>query len=558
MKETLDIKPGLGDIPEKGIYGPVPGEAPELESDHEVKVLDPSKRRFLRHLGVFTGVGLGLTFLEACAPVQETPAIVTPTTGLPERPTITPTLVPTLEAEPLPTEEAVQNITEINITGFGMEELTSDQQEYLDSLEANFIGKIIERVERGDWKLEEIKEFTINETAGHKGEELVLGAYLVVVPQEGEETYWGFSEELKDLIQAPKYQEVSPVWNPDEARFEVTDSEGEVVAYWNSEASSWVERPATIPFELVRTYEFPGFGEWTGEIVPVTYQGETQEMVEYVDPETGGFTNLWATPYYLKVLRVDGQEFPAQLEREEDGKLRGLVRYEGAYQGRDVDFVFFVAPPKGVSAEVRPFLVFSAPEDQYPKDEYPFGVAKLWLDEKGQVLAAESPFVIVSPTPEAVSIPESIFPEYGVFVSEIRTKEGEDWGGLVIADLPGMGEYMVYMIFSLGGGRTLVKAYPFTVTEVEPGVYVPKKIPLPIAIKELRTEGEALKGVVSKEGVEYEFTLEAEGQGRTAVLDAVWETKRREMNLGPPSAFPEGTPEEKIIEDLKFFGVILP
>ena len=149
-----------------------------------------------------------------------------------------------------------------------------------------------------------------------------------------------------------------------------------------------VERLTQISIESIKTLEIGG-AEQTGEIIPVTYQGETQQMVKYTDPETSHFFG-WATPPYGEVIRIDKQEFPAQLNEERPG----VVGYEGVYEGRDGYVVFFGKPPEGVSPEARPFILFNASEEQYSRDEYPFGVARLWLDEKGEILASDSPFFI--------------------------------------------------------------------------------------------------------------------------------------------------------------------
>jgi hypothetical protein len=178
--------------------------------------------------------------------------------------------------------------------------------------------------------------------------------------------------------------------------------------------------------------------------------------------------------------------------------------------------------------------------------------------------ATPTPTKEPTPTPEAVKvvkIPESIFPKYGAFTGDL-IKDGKDSGGLVIADLLGK-DYMAYIVFNLEhpGGPSEIRGDIFTLWETGPGTYEPRsRFEIKFGpewrspITELRVDGKTLKGVFLRDSEEYEFVLEAKGQGKAAVIDAIRQTQIRERNYGPNAIISD----EKIIEDLKGFRIALP
>lgn len=153
-----------------------------------------------------------------------------------------------------------------------------------------------------------------------------------------------------------------------------------------------------IPTEWIQTLEIGG-DEQTGEIIPVTFQGETQQMVKYVDSETGHFYG-WATPPYAEVIRANGEDFTAYVNFE---KRPGVARYlDLAGEDLDVYFVFFGIPPEGVSPKSKPFQVFAGTlayenlvsQGKISQEDYPYGV-RVWLNpETGELEGFQNPFHI--------------------------------------------------------------------------------------------------------------------------------------------------------------------
>lgn len=214
------IELGIGDVPEKGIYG----ISPTIDGDLlEVEWVPPkgrgvSGRKFVVGLGA-TG---GLLFLTGCVSPTETPVVRTPEeAGLTPSPTLeirtpTPETIPTptpTEVRPLPTP-TIENI------GFGLPDLTAKERQKLDELTEIYSQEASYLTQRNNWSMDHLKIYQT-----HGSQEGIVGAYLVYdedrnftdTPQD--QRYWQ-ANEGGEVVEVPKHQEEAGTWNREKNRFE--------------------------------------------------------------------------------------------------------------------------------------------------------------------------------------------------------------------------------------------------------------------------------------------------------------------------------------------------
>lgn len=217
------IELGIGDVPEKGIYG----ISPTIDGDLlEVEWVPPkgrgvSGRKFVVGLGA-TG---GLLFLTGCISPTETPVVRTPEeAGLTPSPileikTPTPELTPTPISTPTPTEVRPLPTPTIENLGFGLGDLTAKERKILEELAVIYSQKASYLTETNNWTLDHLK---IIQTHGSR--EGIVGAYLVYDEDKNftdtkDQRYWQANEE-REVVEVPKHQEEAGTWNREKNRFE--------------------------------------------------------------------------------------------------------------------------------------------------------------------------------------------------------------------------------------------------------------------------------------------------------------------------------------------------
>ena len=182
----------------------------------------------LRTMGMAAPV-LIAPILAGCVPAPtETPVVRTSEeAGVTPSPfeirTPTPTEIPTPTSEIIPSPTVT-----VEAVGFGMEELTPEEQDLAIKIEQDY---------REAAQKQEFEAGIIILT--HGDEEGEVGAYF----DDLEGRLWllvtrGEEQVLESTL---PYQEEAPVWNPDEMRFEAKDTAGKVIALWDPETSSWKE-----------------------------------------------------------------------------------------------------------------------------------------------------------------------------------------------------------------------------------------------------------------------------------------------------------------------------
>jgi len=296
------IEPGIGDIPEKGIFG----ISPTIDGDLLEVDWVPPKGRGISGRKFFVGLGAtgGLLALTGCVPSPilptETP-IVTETTGIPPPPTLkitpTPTEAPTVTPIPEPTKtptpEPIPTVT-VEAVGFGMEDLTPEEQKLVAELEASYRTAV---------ENQGLKEGIIYLTHGDQVGE--IGGYF-----KDKKGFWYLveREEKKALEQVPRLQGTSIIWDPNEVRFEyqpqgvpnnwfwrpqqrmVYDPVNRInVAQWNPETNSWNMNPELPPtpepenWVYIEGVEHVKFAEFNQEQLQMLQ--EAAALVKQYDPE---------------------------------------------------------------------------------------------------------------------------------------------------------------------------------------------------------------------------------------------------------------------------------